>query len=126
MPLHRHGQDLARLAHHGGVERPLALQQPEFTQESAGSVHRHRALVWPAEVVEYLYGPAEDREELPERLALAVQHLALGGPSALTVRGQVLELFRRQARERPVSVRCLVDRTLLVLGRAHQTMASWT
>ncbi len=124
MPLHRYGKDLAGLAHHGGVERRLALQQSEFAQEPAGSVDRDRALVGAALVAEDFDGPAEDHEELPERLALAVQHLALGGPAALTVRAHVLELLRREARERPVPVGCLADRALLVLGRAHQTRAS--
>lgn len=124
MPLHRNGQDLAGLAHHSGVERCLAFQEPEFTKEPAGAVDRHRPLVGAALVVQDFDGPAEDREELPERLALAVQHLALGGPAALTVRGQVLELLRREARERPVPVWCLADRTILLLGRAHQTRTS--
>lgn len=87
-------------------------------------MQRHRALFPIAVVLKDLDGAAEDREELPERLSLPVQHLTFGGPAALAVRGQVLKLFRCQAGERSVPVRCLTDRTIPVLRRAHQTTAS--
>ncbi len=99
-------QDLSGLAHDGGQERDLPLDQPELAEEPARAVRLHDALVRSI-ALDDRDQAAEHDEEGVGRLSLAEEHVSGLDRAAFAMFGEDGELSVGQPREGAVSIRCL-------------------